>query len=249
LERKTADGAFEAIGEFTGNSCYDTDLETGVTYSYRVRAYDINHHSRVYGPYSAVRDIKPAWPVVQPTIQPSGLDSLRLRWKLIPGAEGYDVYRSTSSAGPYSLVGTTGPDVLLDAFSFIDRGLQFGRTYFYRIRPFARDGELKIEGPLNAARSARVIPPAPTSLFAASLGQGSVRLQWTAIPGITMFEVYRATSQNGTYSLVGVSSEPYFDNTGLARGRTYWYKVRCVVPIGTAKVRSSFTIAQDFVLP
>lgn len=72
---------------------------------------------------------------------------------------------------------------------------------------------------------------APYNLIANGESTSSIKLNWQANSDIrTGFEIWRSTSPNGTYSLVGtVSGDVYsYSNNGLTAGKTYFYKVRAV---------------------
>jgi hypothetical protein len=56
----------------------------------------------------------------------------------------------------------------------------------------------------------------------------AAKLTWNKISGVNGYEVYRSTSKNGTYTKVKsvASSKTAFQNTGLKKKCTYYYKVR-----------------------
>ena len=57
---------------------------------------------------------------------------------------------------------------------------------------------------------------------------GKPRLTWKAVDGAQKYEVYRATSKNGSYSLSLTTTGTSYTNTGAKTGYTYYYKVRAV---------------------
>ncbi len=61
---------------------------------------------------------------------------------------------------------------------------------------------------------------------AAPSGYNSVRLTWAAVAGASAYEVYRATSTTGSYTLMGTASGTGYTSAGLTTGTTYYYKVR-----------------------
>jgi large repetitive protein len=71
----------------------------------------------------------------------------------------------------------------------------------------------------------------PSDLRVTGVSRTSVSLQWAArSTGETGFEVWRATSGSGSYSLVatlGAGSTTY-TNTGLSQNTTYYYTVRAI---------------------
>lgn len=72
-----------------------------------------------------------------------------------------------------------------------------------------------------------IVPPAPTDL-SCSAGPGTVLLRWQGGYGSTGYNVRRATSPNGPYTLLGnfgSSNSPTWTDTGVANGLTYCYIV------------------------
>jgi hypothetical protein len=68
----------------------------------------------------------------------------------------------------------------------------------------------------------------PTPVSAVSAGYSSVKLSWASAPGVTTWQIFRATSATGTYT--HIASVPAgtlsYTNTGLVTGKTYYYKLR-----------------------
>lgn len=79
-------------------------------------------------------------------------------------------------------------------------------------------------------------PDAATNLVATGLSLTSTRLNWTQNANETNFEVYRATSSAGPYTLITITAAnatTYTDN-GLDPNTTYYYVVRAVNNTGAA---------------
>ena len=57
---------------------------------------------------------------------------------------------------------------------------------------------------------------------------GKVKLTWDKVKGVESYEVYRATSKNGTYTKVGTTTSASYTNNSLKAGSTYYYKVKAV---------------------
>lgn len=68
-----------------------------------------------------------------------------------------------------------------------------------------------------------------------------VNLKWDSCVGVTGYEVYRATTKNGTYSKVATVTAASYKNTGLKRGKTYYYKVRAYKTVGNTKIYGSYS--------
>ena len=81
----------------------------------------------------------------------------------------------------------------------------------------------------------------PTSAKAVPATYNSIKVTWAAVSGATKYEVYRATSSTGSYSLLTATSYLYYTNTSVNTGTTTYYKVRAYRLVGSAKVYSSFS--------
>jgi autotransporter-associated beta strand protein len=77
----------------------------------------------------------------------------------------------------------------------------------------------------NVALEGMVLPAPPANLTAVN-GHGQVRLTWTASSGLSTYEVKRATTSGGPYTVVatGLTGTSYVD-TGLTDGTNYYYVV------------------------
>lgn len=108
------------------------------------------------------------------------------------------------------------------------------------------------------AEDVLVISPAPTytswtssklkaaqvTAKAASYRYDKVKLTWEQLEGVDGYQIYRATSETGTYKKVatvkGDSTTSYI-NTGLTCGKTYYYKVRAYKKISGKYVYSKYS--------
>lgn len=95
---------------------------------------------------------------------------IELEWQQIPGATGYEVYRSTSPDGPYS--NYTG---ILTTNTYTDTAIAEGKWYYYKVRPAIPDAALSTYNgarslaiPETGERIRSVAAPAPTRKVAVS---------------------------------------------------------------------------------
>ena len=150
----------------------------------------------------------------------------QLTWRAMYGATSYRIYRSTSKGSGYSLLGTT------TATSYTNTGAKAGTTYYYRVKACNNAGL----SPYSNIVSGNVVvtpkPSAPVVKIGNSASSGKPMLTWNAVSGATSYKVYRATSQKGTYSLLGTVTATSYTNTGAKAGVTYWYKVKAVNSAG-----------------
>ena len=158
--------------------------------------------------------------------------SIKISWAAADLATGYRIYRATSATGTYSLVYTA----VAAARSWTNTGLTTGKTYYYKVYPLVGT---KAYGH-STYKSAKPIPATPTVTLSKA-SSTSIKIGWSGVSGATKYQVYRATSSTGTYSLVytASSSTKSWTQTGLTAGKTYYYKVRAYHLEGTTNVYGS----------
>ena len=211
------------------NSSY---LTSGTTYYYKVRALDANGNA---GPYSAVVSVTCRLKLSAPSVT-GGKDSQgrpTLKWNAVTGAAKYEVYRARSKDGDYIKYSTvTGTSYTNISY------LANGTTYYYKVRALGSDGTA---GPYSTPVSVTYKAPFGAPLVTGSKdSQGRPALKWDKVTDAAKYEVYRARSKDGTYSLMSTQSATGYTNTSyLANGTTYYYKVRALKANGTASAYSS----------
>jgi len=162
----------------------------------------------------------------------AGSNSVSLTWTAATGnPSGYNVKRSTVSGGPYTnIIGTTTAPTV----SFTDSVLG-GQTYYYVVSALNGAGESTNSSQVSAS-PILAAPAAPTGL-AATAGNAEVTLSWAASSFATGYNVKRAATLAGPYTLIGSTIAPlvtYTDVSGLANGTTYYYVVSGIGTGGTS---------------
>jgi fibronectin type 3 domain-containing protein len=231
-------GTYSLVGKTTtATSFTNTGLSTNKVYYYKIKAYRLVGTTKVYSGYTTVVSAKPI-PSVPTNFKAASASysSIKTSWTAVSGASGYEVYRATSSTGTYSLVGKT-----TMATSFTNTGLSTNKVYYYKIKAYRLVGTTKVYSGYTTVVSAKPIPSVPTNFKAARYSSTSIKTTWSAVTGASGYEMYRATSSTGTYSLIKNTTSLYYTNTGLTTGRTYYYKARAYRLIGTVKVYSGWT--------
>ena len=230
---RSKDGTYSKYSTTTGtaytNSSY---LTSGATYYYKVRALDANGNA---GPYSAVVSVTCRLKLTAPTVTGSTDSQGRptLKWNAVTGAAKYEVYRARSKDGDYIKYSTvTGTSYTNTSY------LANGTTYYYKVRALGSDGTA---GPDSTPVSVTYKAPFGAPLVTGSKdSQGRPALKWDKVTDAAQYEVYRARSKDGTYSLMSTQSATGYTNTSyLANGTTYYYKVRALKANGTASAYSS----------
>ena len=151
LRAARSGGPYQLVSSPSGTSFADTGLAAATHFFYAVRA--VNDAGRSARSAEAGATTLPLAPAAPSGIAASALSSssIRVSWDAVAGADGYEVLRSPSGGGPYSVVGTpTGT-------SFDDSGLGAATTFFYVVRATNTSGE----SPDSAEVSATTTTDAP----------------------------------------------------------------------------------------
>ncbi len=158
----------------------------------------------------------------------AGNAQVALSWTASSGATSYNVKRATTSGGPYTTVAAG-----VTATSYTNTGLTNGTTYYYVVSAVNSAGESANSAQAAATPLATISVPAAPAGLTATAGNAKVELSWTASSGATSYNVKRATTSGGPYTIVaaGVTATSY-TNTGLANGTTYYYVVSAVNSAG-----------------
>ncbi|MFA5675586.1 MAG: C1 family peptidase [Christensenellales bacterium] len=229
-------GAYTLVGA-TGDLSYtDEGLEAGKTYYYKVRMYTTHGGTKLYGNYTNVKYLK------APAAVPGGIKlsqapplGIKLSWKAVTGAEGYEICRSASKAGAYTLVGATG------GLSYTDEGLEAGKTYYYKVRMYTTHGGTKLYGNYTGVKYLKAPAAVPGGFKLSQAPPLGIKLSWKAVTGAEGYEIYRSASKAGTYTLVGATGGLSYTDEGLEAGKTYYYKIRIVATCGARTVYGGYT--------
>ena len=193
------------------------------TWSYKVT--DTSSWLRVFSPEYTISAV-PAAPVVKAGNSATSGKPM-LTWDAVDGATSYKVYRATSQNGPCRLLGS------VTTTTYVNTGAKDGVTYYYMVTAVNDSGESAFSNTVSGQNKAVTPKPsAPVVKIGNSATSGKPMLTWNAVSGATSYKVYRATSQNGTYSLLGTVTATSYINTGAKDGVTYYYKVKAVNSAG-----------------
>ena len=230
-------GSYKLLAATSSASYTNKSVDTGTTYYYKVAAYRLVSGKKVYGPYSATVSAKTALTAspASPKAVPLSYSSVKLFWRKVTGASGYEVSRATSANGIYSPVASA------PSTTCTDTAADTGTTYYYKIRAYRLVSGNRVYGPYSAIVSAKTVLPAPTSVKAARASASSITVSWRPVAGATMVEVWQATSASGPYTLLTTAASATYTNTGLVAGKYCYYKVRAYRLVGGTKVTSAYS--------
>ena len=210
-------GTYSKLTTTTNTSVTNTSAIAGKTYYYKVKA--ISSNSSANSEYSAVKSRVCDLAKVSIKLSNRASDgAITIKWDAVAGATKYQVYRATSKSGQYTKLATT------SSISYNDVSGTAGKTYYYKVRAICNNTEAT--GVYSSVQSCvRCLANPDVKITRQS---GKPYLQWDKVSNAAGYRVYRATSKNGTYSLMKNMTSRSFKDTSAKNGKTYYYKVVAV---------------------
>lgn len=138
----------------------------------------------------------------------------------------YNIYRSTSSNGPYSEIGYVN-----HAYTYYYDDAPNSENY-YKITSYTYPNESEMSsyaycyysgGGGGGGGGGTTVPDAPTGVSAEVSGS-QIKVSWNSVSTATQYTVYRSTSASGSYTSIGTTSSTYYYDGNPS---TYnYYKVK-----------------------
>ena len=165
-------------------------------------------------------------------------NSITLSWDKIDNVTGYKVYRYDVKTESYKLIKTISD---ASTTSYTNSKLTSATKYLYKVRSYKIVNNKTHNGDYSSSLAATTKPLTPTVKLT-SPSTKKIKLTWTNISSRTTgYNIYMATSKNGTYKNIGSTSKKSFTKGSLKKGKTYYFKVRAYRTIDGKNVYSSYS--------
>ena len=214
----TKNGTYTLLGTTANLNYTDSKANAGYIYYYKVKAVNAAGAKSVYSA-AVAGTCHCARPVVTPDYLVS-TGKPYIKWTAVAGASKYEVYRSGTKNGTYTLLGTTAN------LNYTDNKANAGYTYYYKVKAVS-----KVKSTANSYYSTVIAATchcAKPVVKIATTSAGNPTLTWNAVTGASQYEIYRATSQSGTYTKMFTTTKTSYTNTSAKAGTTYYYKVKAI---------------------
>ena len=143
----------------------------------------------------------------------------QISWNAVAGAVKYELWRTASKSGTFTRLTTTSNT------SYTHTGGKAGSTYYYYIIAVDANGN-KSEQSNVVNRTCDLAQPVISLSNDAS--SGKIKVSWEDVEGAVEYQVYRATSKTGKYTLVKTTTGNSYTNTSATAGKAYYYKVKAI---------------------
>ena len=210
-------GTYTKIATVEEGTYKDSALTYGTTYYYKVRVCNTVNCSA----YSNIVSGK----IVPNKVEGLNLlsvstDQAKLGWTKFNDVFYYELSKSTSKTGKYTVVGT-----VKDLDNYTNTKLAGNTTYYYKVRAYKLVGKTKVYGAYSDIVTVKTSPVAPTISISAN-DYDSLNLKVNAVKGATRYEIYRSLDKTDYEKVKEMDAAGSYKDEKLVTGKVYYYKVR-----------------------
>ncbi len=232
---------YEKIATVTGTTYKNTGLTAGTKYKYKIRTY-MSLGGKTY--YSAYTDIVDA--VTLPgtvkglkQAEDSTSTAVRIKWDIIKGVSGYEVYRYSEATGTYKLVNTRKGS---STHSWTNQYLKSNTEYKYKVRAYVTMNGKNYYGGYSGVITTSTTTKMPTVKLSQTKS-GQVTVNWDKVEGATGYIVYYRTSPAAEWKALTLSTynKTTYTKSNLTKGKKYYFCVKAVKLYNGIKLKSGVT--------
>lgn len=221
------------INDSKTTSYVDKTVKSSVGYTYTMKAFagkkkspSSNRFSRMYSAVPKITSLK------------NVKNGVAIKWKKIPGALEYCVYRKGGNTDWKKLAA-----IGSSTSEFIDKKAKSGVKYTYQVRQICSNAV----SAKNANIRTITFVSAP-KVFDATASKKGISLKWNGVSGANGYAVYRKTKGEKKWTkikTVGSSSRSWIDKTA-PKGKTSRYRLKTVVVSKPVSAYSATVSAKRF---
>lgn len=142
-------GTYTKIKDITKNSTLsytDSSLSSNKKYYYKIKSFKTSKKEKYYGYYSNIANGETNLSTPSVKLSTPKSKSIKVSWKKISGAKGYEVYSSTSKNGKYSKITT-------NKLSSTSTNLTKKKIYYYKVRAYKEINNKKVYSSYSSIKS------------------------------------------------------------------------------------------------
>lgn len=146
--------------------------------------------------------------------------NVMLMWTPVPGATGYNVYRSASKDVPGQKI-TSGP-----TNNYMDVNVPMDKDAVYTVKATMPDGSESDAGTPGVLLG---VKPLLAPKFGGELyASGQLTVRWELVVGAAFYNVYKSDAAAGPFALAASVQDLKFVDTKVEEGKSYFYQVSAV---------------------
>ena len=219
IEQSKEGGPYAVVQQLAGGTTRTTitDLDTGTSYQFRVRATNAGGSS-LTTQVNGVLTISAAPAGL--TAQPSPGPSIELSFLASKGASSYVVERKQDGF-PFTRLTTLNANTL----SYVDRQVVIGEGYEYRVKAISASGDSEYSSPAAAAVTLSGTLPVPDDLTLSIGPKSATVLNWAVVADPGSFLIQRQVGTLWRNVGAAMADQRSFALKGLAPGQSVRFRV------------------------
>lgn len=232
---------YDKIVAVTGTSFKDTGLTAGTKYAYKIRAYIQLNGKTYYSAYTEKTDAVtlPATVKGLKQAEDSTSTTVRMKWDILKGVSGYEVYKYNTTSKTYKLANTRKS---ASVHSWTNSYLTPNTEYMYKVRAYVTLNGTNYYGSFSDVVKTSTTTKIPTVNLTQSKST-QVTVSWDKVEGATGYIVYYKTSPEAQWKALTQST---YNNTSytksyLKKGQKYYFSVKAVKLYNGIKLKSGMT--------
>jgi fibronectin type 3 domain-containing protein/putative cell wall-binding protein len=212
-------GTYTKIATVEESTYTDTKASSGKVYYYKVKAT-----SEIYTDLnSALSNAVSAGVTLEIPVATGAKVEARnivVSWNSVANAEKFEIYRSDSETGTYTVIAATAYT------SYVDTTVVGGKVYYYKVKA-VNETYPELNSALSNVVSVGVTIETP-AVAGTTIKDGNVVVTWNSVANAQKYEVYRSDSETGTYANLTTTADTSYVDTTVVGGKVYYYKVKAI---------------------
>ncbi len=232
---------YDKIAAVTGTAFKDTGLTAGTKYAYKIRAYVQLNGKTYYSLYTEKKDAVtlPATVKGLQQAEDSTSTTVRIKWDILKGVSGYEVYKYNETSGTYKLTNTRKSS---SVHSWTNSYLKPNTEYKYKVRAYVTLNGINYYGAFSDVVKTSTTTQMPTVKLSQPKST-QVTVSWDKVEGATGYIVYYKTGPDAQWKVLTQST---YNNTSytksyLKKGQKYYFSVKAVKLYNGIKLKSGLT--------
>lgn len=170
-------------------------------------------------------------------VEAKGSTTLKVSWKKVKGASGYEVYRLSGSK--WKKIATTSKTYISDSKR------KGNAKYEYRVRAFVKSGSNTSYSTYSKKVSGKTAPDAVKALTVKKLKKSTYQLSWKKVKGADGYALYQKVGNGAYVKIKNVSAKTTsYTVKGLKKGKQYTYCIRAFRKDGSSKCYGTQTYSK-----